>query len=99
MELMDSPAPSSTRSRTGSASSPCSTVSRRSPSAVTMSRTIGCAASSSWALAVASDAPLTRSVTTSPDTRRFSSSGVPDATVTPLSMMITRSQSASASSR
>jgi hypothetical protein len=58
--------------------------------------TIGCLASSSRAV---SRAPLTCSVTTSPDTRRLSSSGVPSATITPWSMMKTRSQSASASSR
>ena len=94
--LIVMPAPSSVRSSTGSASSPWSTVSRSAPSATVISRTTGESASSDRAASVA---PLTDKVTTSPEMRRLSSSGVPTATMTPWSMTNSRSHSASASSR
>ena len=97
--LIDSsvmPAASSTRSSDGSACSPCSTVSLSVPSAAAISRTTASVASS---LPAAPSSPVTRSVTTSPEIRRLSSSGVPSATITPWSMMNTRSHRMSASSR
>ena len=91
-------APVSSSSRTSStrARSPWSTVRRSVAPLPVTSRTPGWPAIASRAR---STSPRISSVTTSPEIRRFSSSGVPSATMRPWSMISSRSASASASSR